>query len=388
GPYGDAGGVLAAAGKRLGGLERSLARQAELARAAGEALAAGRQPAAGLAEQLRQGAEEAGRIAADLLGRYDSELAPRVAAGVKAAQKAAAEAGDALKRAHAELPAVTGLLRDAAKGIAFGQSKLDAFQSELPEAEKRIRDLAAKLRELRKKGNLGEAIDLLKSNYVQKAEFLARPIKLKQHSLFPIANYGTAMTPFFTVLSLWVGALLLVSMLSLDVHREAAVQHAYLGRFLTFWAIGLLQSLLVTLGDILLLGVRPASPVLFVLSALLISTVFMLIVYTLVSVLGNVGKAAAIVLLVLQLAGSGGTFPVQVTAPIFRALYPFLPFTYAVGLMRETVGGILPEAARRDLSKLLLFGVIALLAGLLLKKPLGRAAGSLAAKARESGIIH
>ncbi|QID16116.1 hypothetical protein [Paenibacillus sp. RUD330] len=224
---------------------------------------------------------------------------------MKAAQKAAAEAGDALKRAHAQLPAVTGLLRDAAKGIAFGQSKLDAFQSELPEAEKRIRDLAAKLRELRKKGNIGEAIDLLKSNYVQKAEFLARPIELKQHSLFPIANYGTAMTPFFTVLSLWVGALLLVSMLSLDVHREAAVPHAYLGRFLTFWAIGLLQSMLVTLGDI-----------------------------------------------------------------------------------RETVGGLLPAAARRDLSMLLLFGVIALLAGLLLKKPLGRAAESLAAKARESGIIH
>ncbi|MSE24834.1 YhgE/Pip domain-containing protein, partial [Lactobacillus curvatus] len=71
--------------------------------------------------------------------------------------------------------------------------------------------------------------------------------------------------------------------------------------------------------------------------------VFISIVYTLVSLFGNVGKALAMVMMVLQIAGGGGTFPIQVTPKFFQAIHPFLPFTYAVDALREAVGGVVPE---------------------------------------------
>lgn len=200
------------------------------------------------------------------------------------------------------------------------------------------------------------------------------------------------MSPFFTTLSLWVGALLLVSLLSVDVHStsETAYRsyHVHFGRYLTFLTIAIVQSLLVTIGDIWLLKAYVADKIWFVLFGVILSAVFMLIVYTLVSVFGNVGKAMAIVLLVLQLAGSGGTFPIQVTPPFFQAIHPFLPFTYAISMMREAVGGILWDIVARDLIALALFAGAALLIGLALKKWINRYSTKMLEKAKQSGLIH
>lgn len=199
------------------------------------------------------------------------------------------------------------------------------------------------------------------------------------------------MSPFFTTLSLWVGALLLVSLLSVEVHDEERSFRSievYFGRYLTFLTIALFQALFVTLGDIYLLGTYVVNPGWFILFALLISTIFMLIVYTLVSVFGNVGKAMAIVLLVLQLAGAGGTFPIQMTPPFFQALHPYLPFTYAISMMREAVGGILWDIVVRDVLFMLIFAAIALMIGIALKKPINRASGGLVRKAKASKLIH
>ena len=125
-----------------------------------------------------------------------------------------------------------------------------------------------------------------------------------------------------------------------------------------------------------MLGTYVVNPGWFILFALLISCVFMLIVYTLVSVFGNVGKAMAIVLLVLQLAGAGGTFPIQMTPPFFQALHPYLPFTYAISMMREAVGGILWDIVIRDMLLMLVFAAIALVIGIALRsRSTGPAAG-------------
>src|SRR5699024_8934837 len=125
---------------------------------------------------------------------------------------------------------------------------------------------------------------------------------LNKNEVFPIANYGTGMTPFYTVLSLWVGGLLLVSLLSPNVPGQAQLNPkvVYVGRLLIFLTIGLMETLIVTLGDIFIIGVSVTHKFWFVIFGLLISLVFMLIVYTAVAILGDVGKAVAIILLVLQ----------------------------------------------------------------------------------------
>src|SRR5699024_9189716 len=103
-------------------------------------------------------------------------------------------------------------------------------------------------------------------------------------------------------------------------------------------SIGDRQSIIVSLGDMFILGAAIDNRLLFILLSVLVSIVFISIVYTLVSLFGNVGKALAIVIMVLQIAGGGGTFPIQVTPKFFQAIHPFLPFTYAVDALREAVG--------------------------------------------------
>src|SRR5690625_1056043 len=174
------------------------------------------------------------------------------------------------------------------------------------------------------------------------------------------------MTPFYTVLALWVGALLLISLLSTDVSDISNLhsRDVYIGRLLTFMTIGLLQTLIVTSGDILLIGVHVSSPVWFILFGLFISLIFMTIVYTVVSVFGDVGKAIAIVLLVLQISSSGGTYPVVLLPEFFQAINPFLPFTYAVDLMREAVGGIIWGRVLWDVLFLVIIWIVFLLVGI------------------------
>ncbi|WP_169084213.1 YhgE/Pip domain-containing protein [Paenibacillus sp. PL91] len=355
------------------------------------AIERGEQPAQSLIDRLSSLSSETAQMLTDVLSRYDSEIMPRIKQAADKAKQAAAKAQSVLSEANKRVPSALQVVNDAAKGLELGSKELAKIQKNLPAAEQKIKDFAQRIRELEKEGNLNELVDLLKNDAEREGAFFAEPVVLKENRLFPIPNYGSAMSPFFTTLSLWVGALLLVSLLTVDVHHPENTYrsyHIYFGRYLTFLTIAIVQSLLVTLGDIYLLKAFVADKMWFVLFGVVLSAVFMLIVYTLVSIFGNVGKAMAIVLLVLQLAGSGGTFPIQVTPPFFQAIHHFLPFTYAISMMREAVGGILWDIVIRDLIALAVFAGIALLLGLALKKWINRYSVKMVEKAKQSGLIH
>src|SRR5699024_7424771 len=100
---------------------------------------------------------------------------------------------------------------------------------------------------------------------------------LKENRVFPVQNYGTGMTPFYTVLAVWVGAVLLISLLSVDINHveNYSTRHIYFGRLLTFLTIAILQTIIVTIGDVTIIGVDASSPISFILFGLIISIVFM-----------------------------------------------------------------------------------------------------------------
>ncbi|SNT55110.1 putative membrane protein [Bacillus sp. OK838] len=276
-----------------------------------------------------------------------------------------------LEKGSQALPEVKTLLNETNRTLVTRTGDIDKLQDKFPEIEGKIKALASKMREIDKSYNMEEVIDFLKNDIEQESEFFSEPVLLNKHSLFPIPNYGSAMSPFFTALSLWVGGTILISMLSVSVTQKGySPYQIYIGRYLIFFIIGLMQALAVSIGNLFLIDVYAVDKFEYVMFSVLISTVFTLMVYTFVSVLGNVGKGISVVLMVLQISGSGGTFPIQVTPPFFQHINPFLPFTYAVGLLRESVGGITWSVAGKDIFILFLYLIITLSFGIILKKPL------------------
>lgn len=274
-----------------------------------------------------------------------------------------------IARAQGELPAVERKLSETEVKISNAYGKLLSLQAQMPSAKSKIQKLTDEIKKIDNGIDKNQLFNLLKVDYKQQAEFFANPVKLQENKLYHIENYGSAMTPFYTVLSIWVGSLLMSSLLTTKVEDEEKKYkpyQKYFGRGLLFVIISLFQTLIITLGDMYVLGTQATSPYRFVLYALLISLLFSSIIYTIVCILGNVGKAVCIVLLVLQLGSSGGTFPIQMTSEFFQALYPKVPFTYSIGLLREAVGGVYIPAVERDIKILFIYLIIVLVGGAIL----------------------
>ena len=308
-------------------------------------------------------------ISTNIDNRLNDDIAPLVAKVLTKADININEISKLIIGAQNELPEVEAKILSTEVKIQRAHTKLITIQKELPEAKEKIKKLTEEVKKAEAGTNTNMLFNLLKVDYKQQAEFFANPVQLSENKLYHIKNYGSAMTPFYTVLSIWVGALLMSSLLTTKVEDEEGKYkpcEKYFGRWILFLVISLFQTLVITLGDMYILGTQAVSPYRFVFYGLLISALFSSIIYTIVHLLGNVGKAICIILLVLQLGSSGGTFPIQMTSSFFQALYPKVPFTYSIGLLREAVGGVYIPAAQRDMKILLIGIVITLISGTIL----------------------
>jgi len=297
-----------------------------------------------------------------------------------------------LPRAEKELNKITDLIQNKLPEAEKAVHKVGEFvRNDLPGLEKSVHNAADKVRLLKNSDSeLSQIIKWLKGDIQQESDFLANPVDLKQVRTYPIPNYGSSMSPFYTTLSIWVGGMLLISMFKAEVdnpERRFRPYQVYFGRLFTFMTIGLVQAFVISMGDLFILKAYVADPIWFVTMSMLISMVFVTMVYTLVSVFGNIGKGLAIILLVLQFSSSGGTFPVSMTGTFFQALHPWFPFTYAVELLRETVGGMLMTTVYKDITYLIIFMLLFILFALLFKKPLGPLTEKMAEKAKKTKMI-
>lgn len=309
------------------------------------------------------------RNSIDFKQKLNTEVAPLVKRVLTNADTKIRNVSSVISRAQAQIPTINAKISEAEVKIQTVQGKLLKLQGEMPEIKEKVQKLTGIVNKADGEIDTNALFNLLKVDYKQQAEFFANPVQLKENQLYHIKNYGSAMTPFYTVLSIWVGALLMSSLLTTKVEDEEnkyKPYQKYFGRGLLFMIISLLQTLIITLGDMYLLGTQANSPYRFVIYALLISLLFSAIIYTTVCLLGNVGKAVCIILLVLQIGSSGGTFPIQMTSSFFQALYPKVPFTYSISLLREAVGGVYIPAVNRDMKILLTYLVITLVGGAIL----------------------
>lgn len=217
-------------------------------------------------------------------------------------------------------------------------------------------------------------MNVLKFDANDLGTFISAPVEISTEKIYPIETYGSAMTPFYTVLAIWVGALILVAIIHVNVkpqkeHPDINPVQAYFGRYITFFLIGQAQALLVTLGDLYFIGIQCISPFKFWFAASVTSFVFSIFIYSLTVAFGNVGEALAVVIMVIQVAGAGGTFPVEVLPKVYQYIYKYLPFTYAMNALRETVGGFYKFNYWKYLVILSVYVLISLFIGLVVAIP-------------------
>ena len=360
------------------------------------------------AKGLRDATTDLGTARSELknLAAKNRENMSGVSASYKSSvQKSLNQLSASLTSSKQEISSLLSQLDQSANGIYKLTDTADSDLSEiqkvlgdsgelLAEASDRIADTTAKLDEMETSGDFSELEALISGDKSAISTFLAAPVSLDTHKIYEIANYGSSMAPFYSVLSIWIGGIVLVAMLKVNVSenctkglKNVELHQIYFGRFITFMIVGLFQSTLIALGDLLYLGIQCEHPFLFLLGCWFSSLVFVNIIYTLTVSLGDIGKAVSVILLVVQVAGTGGTFPIEVAPSFFRAVYPLLPFTHSMAALRETVGGMYGMNYWIDLGKLAIFLGISLIVGLVLRKPIIKANDAFTEKLEETKLM-
>ena len=360
------------------------------------------------AKGLRDATTDLGTARSELkdLAAKNRENMSGVSASYKSSvQKSLNQLSASLTSSKQEISSLLSQLDQSANGIYKLTDTADSDLSEiqkvlgdsgelLTEASDRIADTTAKLDEMETSGDFSELEALISGDKSAISTFLAAPVSLDTHKIYEIANYGSSMAPFYSVLSIWIGGIVLVAMLKVNVSenctkglKNVKLHQIYFGRFITFMIVGLFQSTLIALGDLLYLGIQCEHPFLFLLGCWFSSLVFVNIIYTLTVSLGDIGKAVSVILLVVQVAGTGGTFPIEVAPSFFRAVYPLLPFTHSMAELRETVGGMYGMNYWIDLGKLAIFLGISLIVGLVLRKPIIKANDAFTEKLEETKLM-
>ncbi len=248
----------------------------------------------------------------------------------------------------------------------------------IEDMQKTLTENIDKLSGLSNSEALNQIMGMMSDNSDYISSFMSAPVELETIDVFPVENYGSAMTPFYSVLAIWVGGIVLVAVIKTNVKDKSAYKNIkpyqeYLGRYLFFLAMAVIQAVIICLGDLFFLKIQCESVLPFVFTGIVCAFVFSLIIFTITISFGDIGKAVCVILLVIQLGGGGGTFPIEVTPDFFQTLYPLLPFTHAINAMRECIAGMYGMNYVEDICCLLVYVPFMLVLGLCLRNPLIKA---------------
>ena len=265
-------------------------------------------------------------------------------------------------------------LSSLSSGLGKTSDKLEAFVMNIEYEKTRISNALSS-------GDIKQVEGVVLGNDPELlARTLSAPVVRQREAIYPVENFGSAMASFYSVLSLWVGALVMISTMRVHVVEERLEElrrrygkirprHEFFGRYAIFGFIGLVQSAIVLLGDLLFLHIQCVNPIMFLVLGVLVGQAFCLIVYTLTELFGSVGKAICVILLIMQVAASGGTFPIEMLDPILMNISVFLPFFHAMSLLQECVCGIEWISIVLHLSALVIMVGLMLVMGLPLRRP-------------------
>lgn len=347
------------------------------------------------AEAARQTAAECRKTAKQLRALAESPDSADLLADCDALVKSIRTMVDRIpvtsKALQRELDTVAGQVADTMEGMAALAGDAKVMKTALAETADAVGDTMALLRPATEKllTSLESTIDdlegLTTDEYMDTlvnilggdpavyGQYFPEMVQTSVNAVYPIANYGSAMTPFYTVLAIWVGGVILSSLIKIHARTEGLIDpkpaELYFGRYLFFFVLSQIQAAVIVTGDLYILKVQCLHPGMLYLTGALTAFTFSLLIYSLALSFGDVGKAIVVVIMVMQIAGSSGTFPIELLPAIYQKIYRFFPFPYAIDAMRECICGMYGNYYWQQIGFLLLFAAAALLIGLLVRRP-------------------
>ena len=348
------------------------------------------------AEAARQTAAECRKTAKQLRALAESPDSADLLADCDALVKSIRTMVDRIpvtsKALQRELDTVAGQVADTMEGMAALAGDAKVMKTALAETADAVGDTMALLRPATEKlltslestiddleglttdEYMDTLVDILGGDPAVYGQYFPEMVQTSVNAVYPIANYGSAMTPFYTVLAIWVGGVILSSLIKIHARTEGLIDpkpaELYFGRYLFFFVLSQIQAAVIVTGDLYILKVQCLHPGMLYLTGALTAFTFSLLIYSLALSFGDVGKAIVVVIMVMQIAGSSGTFPIELLPEIYQKIYRFFPFPYAIDAMRECICGLYGDYYITQLAFLLLFAVAALLIGLLVRRPL------------------
>lgn len=335
--------------------------------ASADDIAAGNATSQASRQNSRDAVDLARTAVSDAATAYEQDLQPQfegLGASLDTLRDDVSVVRGDLDRAGTLLEQSPGSLTES---LVRARDSTSSLAERLDDDARRFDDLSRELESAGETGDFSRVSEMIGNDPEALATHLSSPVSVDRQEIFPVVSFGTGMAPLYLTLSLWVGALLASVLIRTGARGEGYSRfEEFFGRFGIFSLLGLAQSTLATLSLIVFVQIQPAHPFLLLATAWVVSQVFMLILYTLIRTFGSVGKALAVFLLVIQVSGAGGSYPLPLLPQWFQNISPWLPATYSIDAMRAAIAGIYQADLFRELGILLLFAIPTLLIGLLL----------------------
>lgn len=328
----------------------------------------------------------------DVRGKYENEISPLEQRAIDSAANSVAEVKKLLNYNANSIDLVISSLKSYSSLADQSKDSLIKSRNEAAEMERQLSALISDIKSIGDNEAYQKFVNLLQTDPDLLSEFISSPVEISDEYVYPVENNGSMTAPFYIVLSIWVGALIMSTILKTAVKDTTGMKNlknwqCFFGRFFVTFVIGQLQTIITVMGAFLFVGIQCEHPFYFWLACAWTSLIYSLLLYSFTYSFGNVGEALSVILMVIQVAGAGGTFPIEVLPKVFQVLYKFMPFNYSMNALRECIAGFYKDTYRNCMLTLIFYGIVAIFVGIVLYYPFKILNEKIESSKENSGIL-
>ena len=323
---------------------------------------------------------------------YGSMISPLAQQSIDSASASVSEVKKLLNYDTSSIDLVVANLNDYKAILSQSSSKLVKSRDEAIEMERKLSHIIEEIKSISNSDAYSRIMELLSSDPELLSDFISSPVEINDEYVYPVENNGSMTAPFYIVLSIWVGALIMSTILKTTIKDTTGMVNlrnwqCFFGRFFTTCVIGQIQTLITVLGAFLFVGIQCENRLLFWCACAWSSFVYSLLLYSFTYSFGNIGEALSVILMVIQVAGAGGTFPIEVLPNVFQQLYKYMPFNYSMNAVRECIGGFYGDTYKNCMLTLLIYVGLAVFIGVILYHPFKFLNEKIEVSKEKSGIL-